>query len=67
MRVVMLLVVMFGLAACGDDGEKTVIVKPQPAATVVVPPQQTVIIPQEAMVICPNGNAAEYSEGVYRC
>jgi hypothetical protein len=67
MRVALLLVAVLGLSACGD-GERTVVVQPEPAQTVVVPPQQpTIVIPEGARVICPSGSAAVYSDGVYRC
>ena len=42
-----LVVVSFGLAACGDD-HRPVIVNPPPGSTVVVPPSGSPII-------CPNG------------
>jgi hypothetical protein len=67
MRVAMLVVAVLGLSAC-DDGERTVVVQPEPAQTVVVPQQQpTVIIPQGATVICSDGSTAVFSDGVYRC
>jgi hypothetical protein len=68
MRVSLLFLAVLGLSACGGgDGDKTVVVEPKPAQTVVVPQQPTVIVPQGATVICPGGNTATYSDGVYRC
>ena len=68
MRIAILFVAALGLSACGD-GEKTVVVHPEPAQTVVVPAQQTpvVVVPEGATVICPDGSTAEFSDGVYRC
>jgi hypothetical protein len=68
MRIALLFVVVLGLSACGD-GEKTVVVQPEPAQTVVVPAQQppVVVVPEGATVICPDGSTAELSDGVYRC
>lgn len=68
MRGVVLFVAMLGLSACGD-GEKTVVVQPQPAQTVVVPADQppVVVVPEGATVICPDGTTAELSGGAYRC
>jgi hypothetical protein len=69
MRVAILFAAMLALSACGGgDGDKTGVVQPDPAQTVVVPDQSpTVIVPQGATVICPNGSTAVYSDGVYRC
>ncbi|WP_162914511.1 hypothetical protein [Desertibaculum subflavum] len=51
MRSLLMLAVLapltFGLAACGDD-DKTVVINPQPNATVVVPPGG-------ATKVCPAG------------
>jgi hypothetical protein len=68
MRVSILFVALLGLTACGD-GEKTVVVQPEPAQTVVVPAQQppVVVVPEGATVICPDGSTAVFSDGVYRC
>ena len=68
MRVPILFVAALGLSACGD-GEKTVVVQPEPAQTVVVPAQQppVVVVPEGATVICPDGSTAVFSDGVYRC
>ena len=46
-----------GLAACGDD-DKTVVVNPQPSATVVTPPpapSTTVVNPGGTTKVCPAG------------
>ena len=69
MRIAMVFVAMLALSACGD-GEKTVVIQPDPPAqTVVVPAEQppALVVPQGAKVICPNGTAAVYVEGVYHC
>lgn len=67
MRVAMLFVAVATLSACGD-GDKTVVVEPEPAQTVIVPQQPpTVIVPQGATVVCPDGSTAEFSDGAYRC
>ena len=68
MRVAILFVAVLGLSACGD-GERTVVVQPEPAQTVVVPAQQppVVVVPEGVTVICPGVSTAEFSDGVYRC
>jgi hypothetical protein len=30
-------------------------------------PSPTIVVPQGASVVCPNGTAAVYSDGAYRC
>ena len=64
----MLFVALLALSACGD-GEKIVIIQPEPSKTVVVPAQEPpdVVVPEEAKVICPDGSTAAFSDGVYRC
>ncbi len=58
--LILVFIASLGLAACGHDDAKTVVVQPQQQPT-------TVIVPQGATVICPNGSTAIYSAGAYRC